>query len=88
MSVPVEAFGPDGGEHQVEYYQGTLWRTYPWNSDWKASKSSVGGLTKVHYRTTYLDALLTVLSLGLYSPVEVEWWAIPDSTTGPEMPED
>jgi|GEM_PF-4825305 len=73
MSVLVSGRGINPDSPLSATYHGSLWSDSLCSTNWVASKSTRESLTSVRVRTNFLYALVTVASLGLYAPVDVEW---------------
>ena len=72
-SLPLESKGSPSGTHKPETlhasFYGFMWQPY----DIVKTKGSEG-FYRINVNNNYLFSLLTVFSLGLYAPIEVEWW--------------
>jgi hypothetical protein len=73
MSVLVQGRGSNPDSPVPATYHGSLWSSTLWEEDWIASKSRKESLTSVRIRTNYLYALVTVITLGIYAPIDMEW---------------
>lgn len=73
MSVLISGRGVNPDSPVSSTYHGSLWSNSLWEDNWVSSKSSRESLTSVRVRTNFLYALVTVASLGIYAPVDVEW---------------
>lgn len=73
MSVLVSGRGVNPDSPVSATYHGSLWSDSLWETNWIADKSRKESLSSVRVRTNYFYALVTVASLGIYSPVDVEW---------------
>lgn len=73
MSVLVSGRGINPDSPVSATYHGSLWSDSLCSTNWVSSKSSRESLNSVRVRTNFLYALVTVASLGIYAPVDVEW---------------
>jgi len=78
MSIPIEgdcAKTPDS-KYGQETVHGSFYG-FNWDDDTRQVRKATNGLglAKVEYRSNFLYALLSVVSLGAYVPADVDYWA-------------
>ena len=61
-------------EYPARRFDGSLWKETLWEKDnYIRVEDRRHTLGAVRFRTNYLYALATVLTLGLWAPVDIEW---------------
>ena len=77
MNVPIEGDCPKTPDSKfgTETVHGSYYG-FNWDDDTRqVRKAAEGlGLAKVEYRSNFVYALVSVLSLGAYAPVDVDYW--------------
>lgn len=73
MELTLEGSGSPKPIYHVETIH-TSYYGFTW-SHFDSKKATDGiGLYRVVYHTNYLYSLIGVLTLGLYEPIQVQWW--------------
>ena len=85
MSVPIEGDCPKtpDSKYGQETVHGSLYG-FNWDDSSRQVRKANNrlGLAKVEYRTNFFYALLSVVSLGAYAPVDVDYWVEAPKTIG------
>ena len=72
-SLPLESKGTPTGTHEPEVLHASLYG-FMWKQYDIVKPKGTEGFYRININNNYLFSLATVFSLGLYAPVEIEWW--------------